>query len=163
MPLQVIKPGDKNQEVSNSITIFLAGSIEMGSAKNWQTEIEEYLKKKKKKSVTIFNPRRESWDSSWVQRQSNPTFNEQVNWEMNRLEESDIIFMNFISETKSPITLLELGAHLGSGKLIVCCPENFWRVGNVEIACTRNNIPFFHKMEDALGALETRISQYERD
>ncbi len=160
MPLQVIKPGDENQQVSNSITIFLAGSIEMGSAKNWQSEVEEYLKNK---SVTIFNPRRESWDSSWVQRQSNPTFNEQVNWEMNRLEEANIIFMNFIAETKSPITLLELGAHLNDGKLIVCCPEEFWRVGNVEIVCTRNNIPFFYKMEDALGALETKISQYERD
>lgn len=43
-------------------TIFLAGSIEMGKAENWQDKVVRLLKDKE---VIIFNPRRDDWDSSW--------------------------------------------------------------------------------------------------
>jgi len=55
--------------------------------------------------------------------------------------------MYFDSNTKSPITLLELGLftkvdkHLGTTqKVVVCCPEGFYRKGNVDIVCERYNI-----------------------
>ena len=28
-----------------------------------------------------------------------------------------------------------------SGRLIVCCPDGFWRQGNVDIVCVRYGIP----------------------
>jgi hypothetical protein len=43
--------------------------------------------------------------------------------------------MYFDPNTLSPISLLELGLHAKSGKLIVCCPEGFYRKGNVDIVC----------------------------
>lgn len=127
-------------------TIFLAGSIEMGVAEDWQSTIEKHLNKE---PVTIFNPRRESWDSSWTQDIKNAQFYQQVSWELNALEKSDIIFMYFAPDTKSPISLLELGLFAHSGKMIVCCPEGFWRKGNVDIVCDRYDIPIFSNFIEA--------------
>lgn len=154
--MQVIKPNSQNQVSEHRTSVFLAGSIEMGLAEDWQVRIERELEQY---DVTVFNPRRDDWDSSWTQEQSNPQFNAQVNWEMNRLEECDIMFMYFSPQTKSPISLLELGAY-GSGRkdVVVCCPDGFWRKGNVDIFCTRHDIPLFNNLEDAVGALRTKIS-----
>lgn len=117
--------------------VFLAGSIEMGKAEKWQDVI---IKKCEDKPFIFLNPRRDDWDSSWEQKITNHKFNEQVNWELDSLEEADYIVMYFDPNTKSPISLLELGLHAKSGKLIVCCPEGFWRKGNVDIVCKRNDI-----------------------
>lgn len=151
---QVIKPGDNNQEALGEVSIFLAGSIEMNTAEEWQNYIQYTLMDL---NVTFFNPRRDDWDSSWTD--TSVVFNSQVNWEMNELERSDIIFMYFSPETKSPISLLELGLHANSNKMIVCCPPGFWRKGNVDIVCTRYNIPLFNDIESAINGLRTKINQ----
>ena len=77
---------------------------------------------------------------------------------MNHLQKASIIFMYFSPETKSPISLLELGAYGDADKMIVCCPKKFWRSGNVDIFCTRRNIPLFRTLDDAIGGLFTKIS-----
>ena len=143
--MQVIKPESANQIPNGKTKIFLAGSIEMGTAEDWQTKLENLLVED---DVTIFNPRRNDWDSSWIQRISNPQFNYQVNWELDRLEQADVIFMYFAPDTKSPISLLELGA-FSHKRIIVCCPDGFWRKGNIEIYCNRNFIPLFDNFDDA--------------
>lgn len=153
--MQIIKPNSEIQEPDFKTSIFLAGSIEMGVAENWQSLLEKKLSEHR---VTIFNPRRDDWDSSWKQDQSDPQFNHQVNWEMNHLQNASIIFMYFSPETKSPISLLELGAYGDGDKMIVCCPKKFWRSGNVDIFCTRRNIPLFRTLDDAIGGLFTKIS-----
>lgn len=117
--------------------IFLAGSIEMGKAENWQTRVTEALKNY---DVTILNPRRDDWDSSWTQTIEDPKFREQVEWELQALEDATEILMYFDPTTKSPISLLELGLFAKTGKLIVCCPEGFWRKGNVDIVCKRYGV-----------------------
>lgn len=156
--LQVIKPTSTNQNTENKISVFLAGSIEMGSAEDWQTEMEKVFEEF---TVTFYNPRREEWDSSWEQRETNPQFNFQVNWEMNRLAAADYIFMYFAPDTKSPISLLELGLHAADGKMIVCCPDAFWRKGNVEILCSRYNIPLFNNFVEAVASLSSKLQSHE--
>ena len=150
--MQVIKPNSENQKPEHYLSVFLAGSIEMGSAEDWQSVIERELTNYK---VTVFNPRRDDWDSSWEQRATDPQFHHQVNWELNHLEKSDIIFMYFSPETKSPISLLELGLHAGDN-IIVCCPDGFWRKGNVEIVCHRYRIPLYNSLEEAISCLKSR-------
>ena len=120
-----------------SPSVFLAGSIEMGKALNWQEIVEEMLGDT---DITILNPRRDDWDSSWEQSIDNFQFREQVEWELEAQEKTDIIALYFCPDTKSPITLLELGLFAHTDKLIVCCPEGFWRKGNVDIVCKRYNI-----------------------
>ena len=156
MKSQVIKPTSSKQSQEHYPGIFLAGSIDMGSSVDWQTATQELLSDCE---VTFFNPRRDEWDSSWEQRATNPEFNGQVNWEMDKLEDADIIFMNILPESKSPITLLELGLHAEEANLIVCCPDGFYRKGNVEIVCHRFNIPLFNDFETAIAALRSRIKQ----
>ncbi len=155
MKSQIIKPTD-NHPTLNHPSIFLAGSIEMGAAEDWQTQVQNELVDF---LVTIYNPRRDEWDSSWEQRETNPQFNHQVNWEMNMLESSSIIFMYFSPETKSPISLLELGMHKDDN-IIVCCPDGFWRKGNVEIVCSRNKIPLFNDLNSAIASLKSQILSY---
>lgn len=162
MAIQIVKPNSEEQVTKNQLSVFLAGSIEMGKAEDWQKVLTSKLETLGK-DLTVFNPRRDDWNSSWTQEQSNLQFNQQVNWELNRLDECTIIFMYFSPETQSPISLLELGRYSGAKEMIVCCPRNFWRSGNVEILCTRNNTPMFETIEDAIGALITKINQYERN
>lgn len=119
-------------------SVFLAGSIEMGKAVDWQTQVTNALSDY---DVTILNPRRDDWDSSWKQEISNPQFNEQVTWELNALDMADVIAMYFDPKTQSPISLLELGLYADTQKLVVCCPDGFWRKGNVDIVCKRKDIP----------------------
>lgn len=157
--MQVIKPNSRKQETKYRPSVFLAGSIEMGKAEDWQAKLEKSLKDL---NVTVFNPRRDDWDSSWTQEQSNQQFNAQVNWEMNRLEEADVVFMYFSPETKSPISLLELGAYGTRSNMVVCCPPGFWRRGNVEIFCTRHDIPMFDTIDETIGALRTKIASIMR-
>ena len=124
--------------------IFLAGTIEMGNSIDWQSEVTEYFKGR---PFTILNPRRDEWDSSWEQSIKNAKFYQQVNWELDALDKSDYIIMNLLPESKSPISLLELGLYANSGKLLVCCPDGFWRKGNVEIVCEKFNIPMYENIE----------------
>jgi hypothetical protein len=155
--MKTIKPNSQDQTILGT-SIFLAGSIEMGKAEDWQKTIENTFVGIE--DITLLNPRRDDWDSSWEQKESNPEFNKQVNWEMNMLERANIIFMYFSPETKSPISLLELGMHARENKMIVCCPEGFWRKGNVDIVCIRNGISLYDNMEKAIGALRSKISQH---
>jgi hypothetical protein len=126
----------------------------MGAAENWQEVIERTFENE---DVTFFNPRRDDWDSSWTH--TGEQFNTQVNWELNALDESDIIFMYFSPETKSPISLLELGLYAGERKMIVVCPDGFWRKGNVSVVCTRYSIPMFNTIEEGIFALRTMIKK----
>ncbi len=130
--------------------LFLAGSIEMNSAEEWQKNVLDRLAET---DWIVLNPRRGSWDSSWEQRIDQPEFKEQVEWELSGLECADKILLYFDPRTKSPISLLELGLFAKSGKLIVVCPEGFWRKGNVDIVCARYGIAQVSSLEEALRGL----------
>ena len=136
--------------------IFLSGSIEMGTAENWQDRLVRELADE---DVNVYNPRRDDWDSSWVQSIANAQFREQVTWELNAMENSDIIATYFDPNTKSPITLLELGLFAQTGLMIVCCPEGFWRKGNVDIVCQRYSIWQVPDKDALMAAVKAQIEE----
>ncbi len=150
----VIKPPEPLRFDAKLPSVFLAGSIEMGAAENWQEEVERAYADL---PIVILNPRRENWDSSWRQSIDNPQFRGQVEWELEGQERSTIILMYFSPETKSPVTLLEFGLFARSGKLIVCCAEGYWRKANVEIACARYGVPTVRSIEELLSAGRARL------
>ncbi|NJN15248.1 MAG: hypothetical protein HC822_02570 [Oscillochloris sp.] len=135
-------------------SLFLAGSIEQGRAVDWQTEVVTALADIQ---VTILNPRRAAWDASWRQTIDNKPFRNQVEWELTALERADLIAMYIAPETQAPISLLELGLFAAAGKLIVCCPDGFWRKGNVDIVCARYAIPQVADLTDLIGAVRQRL------
>ena len=126
-------------------SVFLAGSIEMGSAEDWQKSLGEWLSEK---NYNVFNPRRTDWDSSWIQSYENPQFSQQVKWELNSLDKADWIVLYLDPKNKAPISLMELGLQAGSKKLLVVCPDGFWRKGNVEVVCSIYDIPLFNSLDD---------------
>ena len=153
---QIIKPDSENQVRTKGISVFLAGSIDNGSTEDWQSEMEDFLKEH---HITIYNPRREEWDPNLVQEEDNPIFNGQVNWELNHLEEVDIAFLYLVPGSIAPISMFEFGLLAKSGRIIVCCPNGFWRKGNTNIICTRYNIPLYKSLKEAQGGLLTKIAQ----
>ena len=151
---KLIKPPTKLPESFRN-TVFLAGSIEMGAAAYWQNTVAAQFKDL---DVTILNPRRDDWDSSWKQDISNDKFREQVEWELTALERATYIIMYFDPLTKAPITLLELGLFSRMDpykRLIVCCPGGYWRKGNVDIVCKRYGVKTVETLYDAVQ--EVRI------
>ena len=146
----IFKPPQPFKEKEAKQSVFLAGSIEMGKADDWQAKVERAMTPFE---GYIFNPRRDDWDSSWEQVAENKQFAEQVNWELDHLEKADVIFLYFDPETKAPISLLELGLHVGRKEMIVVCPDGFYRKGNVDIVCKRHKVKVYNTLDDGIKKL----------
>ena len=140
----------------HSYAIFLAGSIEMGKAKEWQQKAIELLEKMASDSnifepneLVVLNPRRPDWDSTWEQSITNPYFNEQVRWEIQGMEAADSIIFFFAKDTISPISLFELGKY--HDKALVVVEEGYLRKGNVDIYCDAFRIPKYNSLEELIN------------
>ena len=133
---------------AHATSLFLAGSIEMGRAVDWQAQVCEAFQALSE--LVIFNPRRPDWDSSWSQQADFAPFREQVTWELDALERATCVLMYLAPGTQSPISLLELGLFVRQGKLIVACPDGFWRQGNVEIVCARYGARFVTSLDEGI-------------
>ena len=151
---RILKPPAPLDLAPGERSVFLAGSIEMGQAEPWQAVVEQALAAE---VVVILNPRRDEWDASWEQSIHNPQFRGQVEWELAGQEAATVIAMYFAPATKAPITLLELGLFARSGRLIVCCPDGYWRRGNVEVVCARYGVPFVEDIEGLVRQVRERI------
>lgn len=104
--------------------------------------------------IHFFNPRRDDWDASWKQEIGNQQFKDQVFWELQRIDEADHVFFNFEENTKSPITLLELGYAIGLGKgLVIRVAPEFWRKGNIDIIAILNGYNTHSDMDSAVQEL----------
>lgn len=147
--MKEIKAPDKFNPEDKSI--FLGGTIDMGNSEDWQSDIKKYLQSQcpDLKDYTVLNPRRDDWDNSWTQNINNSQFFEQVTWELRAMESANLILFVLFHESKSPVTLLELGLFKDKSP-VVYCPDEFYRSGNVHIVCERYNIPYFtewHKFQ----------------
>lgn len=163
--MEIVKPtlgtGHKirlNQK--HGINVFQAGSIEMGVAENWQDRMANIFKDM---NITFLNPRRDEWDNNWVQSIDNKIFRDQVEWELNGLLSADFVAMYFDPNTKSPISLLELGLMAHTKKMIVCCPPTFYRRANVEIVCNRFDIPVYDTWEQFIDVLQHKFARAIRN
>ena len=152
----------------NAIQIFLAGSIEQGKAENWQEKLIKDIGTLKLPdsllqndssipSLTIYNPRRPDWNPNLPQDAMNATLKEQINWELDHLEKADIICLYLDPNTTSPISLLELGLHIRSGKLVVCCPPEFYRNANVDLTCQKYRVNVSNSYQDFYQKLMEKI------
>jgi hypothetical protein len=152
---KVILPPEKfDLKSEGKMSVFLAGAIDMGAAEDWQNETTEYLSDV---DCVVLNPRRKDWDSTWKQEMENPEFREQVEWELKGLEEVDLIALCYTKDSKAPISLLEMGLHIGDGKLIVFCPEGYWRKGNVDVVCARYGVPVLSDWKDFKKEVHRRM------
>lgn len=152
--MRVLKPPAPLDVKADELAIFLAGSIEMGKAEDWQAKIAGALAKR---DGVILNPRRDAWDSTWTQSITDRRFREQVTWELDALDVADVVAMWFAPDTKAPITLLELGLHVRSGRVVVGCPDGYWRKGNIEVVCERFGATLSGDWSSFVGAVERKL------
>ena len=85
-------------------------------------------------------------DATWPQSIDFAPFREQVEWELEAQEKADLLVFYFAPDTKAPITLLELGL-AARRRAIVCCPDGYWRKGNVDVVCRRYGIAQVSSLE----------------
>jgi hypothetical protein len=140
--------------IYHSFSVFLAGSIEMGAAIQWQKQLASLLSPL---PITVNNPRRGDWDITATQEAKNAAFRAQVEWELTALEKSDVICFFFDVNTKSPVSLLELGLWARSGKVVVCCDKRYWRSGNVHLVCERYSIPYVESFAELVPEVEKML------
>jgi hypothetical protein len=157
MSCTVITPENLQQTKHYWPHLFLAGSIEQGKASNWQTRAIEFFDAQQElQDLVVINPRRESWNAELEQRRENREFNFQVSFELDHLEKADAVLMWLEPGTMSPISLLEFGLMAGwtsaglLNKLVIGCPEGFWRKGNIEVVTDRYRIQLVSTFEETL-------------
>ena len=137
------------------LRVFLGGTIDDGKSIDWQkTLIGELNSCDTVHPIIVYNPRRDEWPSS----EDHDEIDKQVNWELSHLENADIIVMNILGNSKSPISLMEIGLFAKDHKLIVFCNPNFYRFDIVRIVCERYNIPL-HTTNDIL-VIKNKILQF---
>jgi len=123
-------------ETENYKSIFLAGTIDNGDSIDWQKKL---IEKFKDIDIKIYNPRREHWDK----KASKEELEYQIKWEQEHLDNADLIVMVLSDNSKSPISLLELGLYATSKKILVFCTDKFYRFDNVRLTCEKYDIPLF--------------------
>lgn len=171
--VRVIQPDSKDNYYSPySFKVFFAGTIDNGNSEDWQKDLycrvamhdnlvitmgENYVTPEKL-NITVFNPRRDNWKKD----ATDEDVIQQIKWEQDKLDESDLIIMYFAENSKSPITLLELGLYGQTGKVIVYCNNKFYRYNNVKQTCDKYLIEQ-HDTLDLAEISDRIVDIYEKE
>ncbi|KAJ5809271.1 uncharacterized protein N7503_001489 [Penicillium pulvis] len=137
-------------------SVFLAGTTNKVDNRDWRELLSTALSDV---PVTIYNPCRSDWDGSWHEDIDFAPYREQVEWELEKQEEADIIVIFFHPATQAPVSLLELGLCARvPGKAIVVCPEGYWKRGNVQIVCKKFGVEMVDTGEGLREAVVKRLA-----
>lgn len=149
--LDIRLPPDLNME-SKFPKIFLGGCI--GGCDDWQNDFLELLGAHvglAHKKALVYNPR---WDYKW-------TSTQQIEWEFERLRDSDITIMWFGKGGMNRIVFYELGMWINSTgrKAVVGCDPEFDRKDDVVIQTklARPDLPIYTSINDIAKAVEEMI------
>lgn len=142
----IITPETEYQESKNK-SVFFAGTIDDGNSLNWQDKtIIELINLGF--DCDIYNPRREHWNPNTPKEE----IEYQIKWEQNHLDNADMIVMVLLDDSKSPISLLELGLYAKSKKIVVFCTTNFYRWDNVRLTCDKYHIELIQDLNPLIIA-----------
>ncbi len=135
-------------DTTNYVSVFLAGTIDNGASIDWQQNIVDKMRNFSG-NFLLYNPRRSVWDAN-----DKRELEYQINWELDHLEAADYILMNILGSSKSPVSLLELGIHIHSGKILLVCDPSYYRYDNVRITCKKYHVKIYHTIEEALQTIQ---------
>ncbi|KAI1768654.1 hypothetical protein GGR53DRAFT_384825 [Hypoxylon sp. FL1150] len=145
-----------SREVHTGVmTVFLAGTTTPTADRDWREILIESLADQ---PVTVINPYRSDWDSTWREEITCQPFREQVQWELDMQGSADIIVFYFHPSTDAPISLLELGLAAGTKKPIVVCPEGYKKRGNVLLVVEHYELEAVDNLEAVKQAIVNRLS-----
>ncbi len=148
----VLSPGDQIPQVSgDSIKLYLAGTTDFGSAENdWQGKFIDGLVKLsdplkgllliKNVNWIIFNPKALPTNDMGPSLE-NPEFVNNIRWRLMAQDQADMIFLNILKKSVSPIPVLEFGSMVTSGKLVVRCSEEYQIYPQIRLYCEKFQVP----------------------
>jgi hypothetical protein len=131
--------------------VFLAGAIDMGMAEDWQQRVIDTLSGVH--DLVLINPRRAEFTPD--------TLDEQIRWELEALEVSDLIMMYLPSSAKAPISFFEAGLYWKSGKLIIGAGAEFYRRRNLELTAERYGQTVFENLFDLVQAMSAHYNKWK--
>ncbi|KAI0888083.1 uncharacterized protein GGS22DRAFT_185463 [Annulohypoxylon maeteangense] len=135
-------------------SVFLAGTTTKTDDRDWREVLAESLLDL---PVTVINPYRPDWDSSWKEDITCDHFRRQVEWELEKQDGADMVVFYFHPATEAPISLLELGLCARAKKAIVVCPEGYKKRGNVQIVCRTYGLETVESLDALKPAIARRL------
>lgn len=129
-------------------TVFLAGTTT--GPPDWRTVICDRMADL---PITFLNPLRLDWDDGWT----DDVFRRQVNWELSKQEEADVVAVYFGANTAAPISLMELGLSAKEKKAVVYVDEGYQKKGNVRVVCERYGIEVHGNLEGFILGIQTKL------
>lgn len=151
----VVTPHDERILPSNNINVFIAGTIDNGNSIDWQSRLVSSLSLLDL-PVTLYNPRR----SNWVIDLAPQELEYQIDWELQHLENADVIFMHLAPSSVSPISLLEFGLFINKpNKFILDVSEQYYRKENVIRTANRYrpDIQITHDLQEGILKLKETL------
>ncbi|KAJ9155117.1 hypothetical protein NKR23_g2543 [Pleurostoma richardsiae] len=151
-------------------SLFLAGSTS-GAGPDWRASLTTALAASRAAAaaaVTVYDPARPDWDSTWREDPSFAPFREQVSWELEMQDRADVVIVFLHPGTRAAVSLMELGLCCGrralrggGGGVVVCCPEGYWKRGNVQIVCERYGVRCVGAEDELAGAVLDALAALE--
>jgi hypothetical protein len=141
---------------SGTKSVFLAGTTSKVDKMDWRETISASLSEL---PITIFNPYRTDWDSTWREEIDFAPYREQVLWELDKQTKATLVVVYFHPATQAPVSLLEFGlsAHIPD-EVIAVCPKGFWKRGNIQIVCQKYGIELLNDIDELHPAIIKRLS-----
>ncbi|KAI1089829.1 hypothetical protein F5B19DRAFT_355245 [Rostrohypoxylon terebratum] len=137
------------------MSVFLAGITTRTDERDWREVLSESLLDL---PLTVINPYRSNWNSTWQENIECDDFRKQVEWELEKQDSADIIVFYFHPATEAPISLLELGLCMRTPqKAIVVCPEGYKKRGNVQIVCRKYGLETVESLDALRPAIVNRM------
>lgn len=135
------------------VNVFLAGTIEMGAVPDWQKDAANKIASMVDDDhhPVFMSPRRDTGFKPGMEE-------EQIVWEQDRLDSADLIYMYIDENSKSPISLLEFGEYIGTGKLITVCGKRFYRYQNLEYTARHKGMRIYNDVDEAMAEVARRVN-----
>ena len=136
--MQIITPKDSLDILFDSSearrSVFLGG----GMGKPWRKELIKLLSDS---DIIIVDPTVEDWDES-VGKESvdNLKYLQQVSWEQNAIQYSDIKVFHFDETSIAPVSLFELGTTIRDD-VIIHLDGDYQKAAYLSVAASIHNIP----------------------
>lgn len=72
-----------------------------------------------------------------------------------------MIAMYFHPGTISPISLMELGLFIKTKKMVICCPNGFYRKGNVQVMYNEYDRKLVEMLDKLVKEVKDRVKCYK--
>lgn len=149
----VFYPGEVLPQLTNdSVKIYLGGTMDFSGSMetDWQQAFIDGLAKLtdpvkgllliKNLNFILFNPKM-PLTGPLGPTLDNPEFVKVIQWRLQMQDLSDIVFLNIMKNSVSPIPVLEFGSLLTSGKLIVRTSEQNANYSHIRLYCEKYQVP----------------------